>query len=277
MPKKKRGGKDSASTLPPHPQDLFALSLLFEQSGGAQGLWLRSDHWLDPAVPLAEWYGVKVNEATGRVTELWLRANGLRRGVPEALGLLPELRFADLEANALGGPAAPASLGNLRHLAGLWLEDCQLSSIPAGWGNQEGTGLRVNSREELQALLKAAADGLGGSAAGELRDRASLASLFFAWGGPGWLNRSGWGSSQPLGQWHGVTTDRKSGRVVALYLGQNGLQGPMDPTAAGAAAGVAPGDACGLGALARLNKLSLYGNFLSGRVDPGIARLTALR
>ena len=55
-------------------------------------------------------------------------------------------------------------------------------------------------------------------------DRAALVVFFNATGGPSWKNGAGWGTSAPLGKWHGVTVDG-GGRVVGLDLRDNNLNG----------------------------------------------------
>ena len=57
-------------------------------------------------------------------------------------------------------------------------------------------------------------------------DRAALAAFYNATDGPNWANNSGWLSSAPLGEWHGVTTNG-SGRVVRLDLTENSLSGQI--------------------------------------------------
>ena len=59
-------------------------------------------------------------------------------------------------------------------------------------------------------------------------DRAALAALYNAAGGPRWKNRTDWMTAMPLGDWHGVSTDA-AGRVVALELSSNGLVGTIPP------------------------------------------------
>ena len=55
-------------------------------------------------------------------------------------------------------------------------------------------------------------------------DRVALMQLFEATGGTSWKNNTGWGTSGPLGDWHGVTVD-DAGRVIKLELAQNKLTG----------------------------------------------------
>ncbi|CAM9644029.1 unnamed protein product [Ectocarpus fasciculatus] len=79
-------------------------------------------------------------------------------------------------------------------------------------------------------------------------DRAALMELFNATKGSSWKNNTGWGTSAPLGQWHGVKVDG-TGRVTSLDLSQNNLSGPI-PSA--------------LGGLTALQELRLFENQLSG-------------
>jgi len=118
------------------------------------------------AAPLAEWTGVLVDEDTGRVKELWLRANGLTQAMPDALGLLSELQVLDLGENpGLGGPL-PAALGNLLHLRLLMLDECQLD-LPLA--NSPEPSLRYSNREEVLAIFKS----IGGTIVAKVRNVAS--------------------------------------------------------------------------------------------------------
>ncbi len=88
-------------------------------------------------------------------------------------------------------------------------------------------------------------------------DRAALVALYNATGGPNWTNNTNWLSDEPLGDWHGVTTDG-DGRVEHLRLVDNALSGPV-PTE--------------LGNLANLEWLSLWDNQLSGPIPAWIGNL----
>ena len=61
--------------------------------------------------------------------------------------------------------------------------------------------------------------------------RAALVALYNATDGPNWTNNTNWLSDQPVGEWHGVTTNA-DGRVVMLELLDNGLNGRI-PAALG--------------------------------------------
>ena len=92
-------------------------------------------------------------------------------------------------------------------------------------------------------------------------ERDALVALYNGIGDPNWTNNANWVSSQPVGRWHGVTTD-PSGRVVGLSLPENGLAGEI------------PSE---LGSLANLTWLNLRGNELSGEMPEEIGSLTKLK
>ena len=115
-------------------------------------------------------------------------------------------------------------------------------------------------------------------------ERVALVALYNATGGPNWTNNANWVSSQPVGLWHGVTTD-PSGRVVGLSLHENGLSGEI-PTELGNLAsltwlslsenqltGEMPTE---LGSLSGLEVLSLSGNQLTGQIPSQLGNLASL-
>ena len=91
-------------------------------------------------------------------------------------------------------------------------------------------------------------------------DRAALAAVYDATGGPNWENSTNWKTSAPLNQWWGVQTDA-TGRVTVLNLGENGLSGPL-PAA--------------LGDLTHAYRLSLWGNDLTGAIPSALRNLRRL-
>eukprot|EP00752_Nemacystus_decipiens_P017025 g15243.t1 len=92
-------------------------------------------------------------------------------------------------------------------------------------------------------------------------DRAALMVLFKATAGPCWKKSGGWGTSVPLGRWHGVTVNGES-RVVKLDLRNNNLNGFIPPA---------------LGRLKSLIALGLQTNKLTGSIPPELGGLKALR
>ena len=91
-------------------------------------------------------------------------------------------------------------------------------------------------------------------------DRAALIALYHATDGPNWKNKYNWLSDAPISEWHGVTTN-SDGRVVELFLFDNGLSGEIPPE---------------LGNLTDLTALTLISNWLSGEIPLELSRLTKL-
>lgn len=98
-------------------------------------------------------------------------------------------------------------------------------------------------------------------------DRACLLALWRATGAPvkgkktPWRESYGWGTKAPLRQWHGVTVNGETGRVIGLNLAGNGLAGAIP----------AP-----LGDLDRLRELDLSRNSLVGDVPASLTKLHKL-
>ena len=114
----------------------------------------------------------------------------------------------------------------------------------------------------LCVLLTAPGGTVGAAATAQQAstDRAALVTLYNATDGDNWTNNTNWLSSEPIGQWHGVTTN-DSGRVTRLDLYRNQLSGEL------------PAE---LGNLASLEALLLFGNQLSGELPQSLTGLTAL-
>ena len=91
-------------------------------------------------------------------------------------------------------------------------------------------------------------------------ERAALVAFYNATGGPSWTKNANWANGQPVGRWHGVTTD-PSGRVVGLSLPENGLTGEI------------PSE---LRSLANLTWLSLSENEFRGDIPPELGNLSGL-
>ena len=92
-------------------------------------------------------------------------------------------------------------------------------------------------------------------------DRAALAAFYHATGGPNWNTSENWLTDAPLDQWHGVTVDRETGRVVEIWLSRNNLTGPIPPE---------------IGNLTALTRLNLFRNHLTGPIPPEILNLSGL-
>ena len=61
----------------------------------------------------------------------------------------------------------------------------------------------------------------------EATERRALMNLYESTGGPEhqWIDRTRWGSNEPIWRWRGVHIDPRSGRVCKLILPSNGLTG----------------------------------------------------
>ena len=164
-----------------------------------------------------------------------------------------------------------------------------------GKGRLRPAAIRVIAR--LTLALAGAALLIGAALAGPARpllaqtpgtaatDRAALMALYEATGGANWTVNDSWGSSAPLGAWHGVTVSAQ-GRVTHLSLFGNNLVGGL-PAALGDLAALTylsleenrlrgPIPAA-LGDLAALESLALGGNGLNREIPDALGRLTRLQ
>ncbi|MDE2720932.1 Ig-like domain-containing protein [Candidatus Palauibacter polyketidifaciens] len=150
------------------------LMKLYAAMGGES--WTESGNW-GTDDPLEDWFGISVDDTTGRVTTINLNRNNLsgeippeiqyfpslrvlrldynrlEGEIPAEIGLLTELRRIDIDGNAFQGEIPP-EIGNLENLRVLWIGggENQLSgSIPPELGNLE-------SLEEIH-LYEARLDG----------------------------------------------------------------------------------------------------------------------
>ena len=115
-------------------------------------------------------------------------------------------------------------------------------------------------------------------------DRDALVALYEATGGPSWIDSTNWLTDEPLARWHGVTMDGH-GRVVELWLNENGLDGQLPPDigllarlewldfSSNDLAGPIPAE---LGFLGHLSYLDLSGNQLRGEIPAELGELGEL-
>ncbi|WP_419165231.1 Ig-like domain-containing protein [Candidatus Palauibacter sp.] len=256
------GPATASAPLTVRSQDRATLIDVYDAAGG--GSWTGKDSWTTDA-PLGSWFGVEANP-DGRVLTLHLSENGLRGQLPRNLGDLALLTELRMDGNALTGPL-PLSLARLGlrelHYAGTML--CTpsdeafrewLNAIPS----RDGPYLECNE------------------------ERADLAKLYEAMGGPNWINSTNWLSDQPLENWYGLLVD-EAGRVTGINLIDNRLAGQIPPEIArfprlrflgldlNRLTGQIPVE---LGALPELGLLGLAGNDLRGHIPPELGNATRL-
>ena len=53
-----------------------------------------------------------------------------------------------------------------------------------------------------------------------------MIALYNSMGGPNWKNNANWLSDNPIGDWHGITTNNR-GRIIKISLNYNGLNGQI--------------------------------------------------
>ncbi len=258
-----RGVQHSQSNVYCNDADRAVLQALYTTAAGAD--WTRSDGW-GGTPALENWHGVAA-DSLGRVTGLVLHGNNMAGGV-SPVGALTELSALNIDDNPrLRGPL-PLSLTRV-----------QLDTLRFA-----GTGLCI--LPEAQEWLKAIPVARGNGATCEpLADRDVLVALYETTNGPSWRNDENWLTTAPLGEWYGVGAN-DAGRVVSLYLGGNGLSGPI-PLELGDLAALERLDLAGnphltgpipaeLGNLAALEGLHLSYNGLTGPIPPELGDLAAL-
>ncbi|MCY3764411.1 MAG: M66 family metalloprotease [Gemmatimonadetes bacterium] len=260
-----RGNVDDPVDIPLCDQiDRQALVTLYEAANGAD--WTRSDRWIEEE-NLDRWHGVQT-DSIGRVSGLNLSGNGLSGYVPNALGLLANMKKLQLRDNALTG-RLPLSLTELT-----------LEEFDYG-----GTSLCVADDTSFQVWLSGISRHRGtGVQCPPLTDREILEWLYRNTDGPNWRKRAGWLTDAPLAEWHGVKTDA-TGRVVELRLGGNDLSGSLPVELRQLSklrildlhrnriSGSIPPE---LGDLGRLKELDFWGNQLSGNIPSQLGQLSEL-
>ncbi len=108
------------------------LMKLYEAMGGED--WVNSGGWGSNA-PLGSWYGIEVDPATGRVTEIDLNRNDLSGTIPPEIQYFPHLRLLRLDYNDLEGEV-PVEISLLTELRRMDIDGNEFTgSIPPEFGN----------------------------------------------------------------------------------------------------------------------------------------------
>ena len=130
---------------------------LYNATDGAN--WTNNTNWLSDR-PIREWHGV-INDADGRVSDLFLSSNQLTGEIPKELGNLSNLQESvPLHANQLTGEI-PMELGDLSNLQRLILSSNQLTGeIPAELGNLSNLTLLLLNNNQLTGELPQSLTGL---------------------------------------------------------------------------------------------------------------------
>ena len=210
--------------------------------------------------PIADWTGVAIGEASGRVTEILLGGMGLNGNIPKQLGSLTTLQSLDLSDNRLTGSIA-AELLDLANLQELYLGGNRLTGcVPDGLRDVPNNdiarlGLPFCSEHPCVsggAVVDATNDGLRSDCETLLAARDALV-------GTATLN---WSADTPIAEWNGVVLGGTHGRVTELLLGGLSLNGgiPME-----------------LGSLADLTRLFLGQNQLTGEIPKELGNLSNLQ
>ncbi len=194
--------------------------------------------------------------------------------IPPELGSLSNLWGLFLSNTQLTGPIPP-ELGNLSNLDQLLIDDNQLTGeIPSELGKLSNLRYLTVHDNQLTGCIPTVLLGKVVYHPDTLplpllslpycrSDKDALTALYYRTGGKSWTRSDNWLSDEPLGEWHGVTTDA-DGRVTALSLRDNNLVGNI-PRALGFG-----------GNLDKLEVLALDGNSLKGEIPSELGNLTGL-
>ena len=210
--------------------------------------------------PIADWTGVALGEASGRVTEILLGGMGLNGRIPPELGRLANLEWLYLDNNQLTGEIPP-ELGGLSNLQELYLGGNLLTGcVPDGLRdvpNNDIVSLGLPFCSEHPCVSGGAVPDATNT--GLISDCEALLAAQDTLAGTAALN---WSAYTPITEWNGVVLGETSGRVTEILLGGIGLDGKIPKQ---------------LGSLANLTELYLDNNQLTGEIPPELGGLSNLR
>ena len=211
------------------------------------------DNQLSGAIPttLSARFGLEEIETSGvghlsRLTHLNLRGNDLDGTIPTNLSLLANLEMLSLSQNQLTG-SIPAALGELENLTHLYLYDNNLTGvIPTELYELDLVVFSYAGNPNLGTPSdNPVAEICPGSEKGIENDLKALQALFAAtdgrhfgkfYGDSSWTSRDGWSTdASSYDGWYGVeiaecdpNSPERAGRVTAINLSNNGLDGSID-------------------------------------------------
>ena len=145
-----------------------------------------------------------------------------------------------------------------------------VAGADVNWSSSDDNVATVSSSGLVTAVMNGTAQitATGGNASASVtvtvmatqREREALIALYHSTSGPNWNNETNWLSNEPLGTWHGVSTNIQ-GEVTSLSLSENYLLG-MIPSE--------------IGQLTDLTGLYIGNNRLIGAIPPEIGQLQNL-
>ena len=206
-----------------------------------QGNWLSNK-------TLHQWWGVETN-LQGKVTGLKLTGGYVSGTIPAALGQFSHLESLDLRRNPDLSGCIPANL------------QAQLTTVEIGELEFCGDGVVPLAPAPTTVPVTPVPPVTEVPPSDQFYvDKVVLELLYNEMGGPNWRRQENWLSTEPLGEWQGVTTDGQ-GRVIGLSLRSNGLSGRLS---------------INIGRLTKLRELRLQGNQLTGPVPATLKDLPDL-
>ena len=181
-----------------------------------------------------------------QVAGLFLRALGILATIGIAVWLGPSPAVCDFPViSAMGWCQSPESSMPVSQAA-------STQALP--------TPIQASTAPPTQSPAQPAQQQVAPAAVSSSVDRAALIDLFNSTDGENWKRKNLWATERPLGEWDGVTTDA-NGRVTALRLGENGLDGEIRRS---------------IGDLANLQSLGLADNQLEGPIPSELSKLSDL-
>ncbi len=168
-----------------------------------------------------------------KLNSLYLEDNELSGTIPPELANLGNLENLGLRFNSLTG-AIPSELGNLMSLKVLNLSNNGglIGLLPRSFLNLSpfqidinGTGICWQHDAVFLEWWNSVPRTRAENCTSEQIERLALMELYDQTNGTLWVNSAGWGSDDPIRNWHGITVE--NGRITKLSLPNNALTGSI--------------------------------------------------